>query len=488
MLMLMLTPIAARGALFAAALCAASAKAETQLWGQMALEDLRAAHRLLADNHPGAVPARRDPAFLTRLADFSRFEALAQRVQTFGGYRALLDRFAASFADRHIARYPVLEGPVRWPGFLVIRNGSYWIVRSEVGRLPTGSRLEQCDGRSADDLAETNLAPYTPDWSLRAQRYRSSAMLFVDQSDPFITRPARCRFSRPDGTTVEQALDWRRIGREQLERALVAARQGTAIGNSLAPFRRGWWLRLGTFQDEVRQTVQALISERDRVSGTPFLVVDVRGNTGGSASYGAMIAAALYGSEAVAAATRRISPGNEDSPVWRASPGNLALIDQMVTRFTQQLGASSQPARYFREEGDAMRAALARGEAFSQSTPSESEAAPAEERLPPLRNRPRIFLLTDFACFSACLETVQLFRELGAIQIGEDTDGGLNYFEVRAAPLPSGNALFSTMQSYSRSRPLRLGPFIPTVRYEQDLSDDARVADWVASVVGTANR
>lgn len=472
--------------ILALGLCSAPVMARTDAWRQMALEDLRAAKLHIEENHPAAVPQLEDRGFQSRLADFSRFEQMASQVATMGGYVALLDRFAASFGDRHISRYPIVEPPTYWPGFVVGRSGDSWVVKRGTAELPEDSNLTACDGRTPEAMAETNLAPYTPDWSLRAQRYRAATRLFVNRGDPFIELPRSCIFRLPSGQLRTIAISWQRITPEDLARALAAAGQEVAITNGLADFGNGRWLRLGTFQDEVRPTVEQFVAQRDRLTGASFVIVDVRGNGGGSAAYGSMVAAALYGSRAVGEAETRIALGGDEVPVWRASPGNLSLIEEMVTRFSEQLGAGHSTTRYFIRSAEAMRVALASGQDFSQaaSDPTAQTPEAQSEMVDPLRSTPRVFILTDFACFSACLETVQLFRELGAVQIGEDTDGGLNYFEVRAVPLPSGLAYFSTMQAYSRSRPLRLGPFQPSHRYEGDPADEPRVQAWVASLVG----
>jgi hypothetical protein len=459
------------------------ATAGTPLWGKMAQDDLAAAKKLIEDNHPAAAPELADSEFQSRLGDYGKLSTLAGKVTTFGGYRAVIDRFAASLGDRHIARYPIIEPVAWWPGFLVSQKGAQWIVSGGSKAVPAGSVLLGCDGKAPDDLATTNLRPYTPDWTLRAQRHRASASLFVNQEDPTIRRPETCSFRLADGRETNITLDWSKIGRETLKAEIDNALKEGKRENGVEPFEGGWWLKLASFQDDVHPTVTAFEAMRPRLDGAPFVIVDVRGNVGGSSSYGDTVAKVLFGSKAVTRAQRAIALGKSGPPVWRASPGNLELIDEMVGRFSKELGPSHSTTRYFVASAKAMRDALAAGKGFSQAAETGDEEASSDRPLGPLRKTPKVYLLTDFACFSACLEAAQLFRQLGAVQIGEDTDGGLNYFEVRAVPLPSGLAYFSTLQAYSKSRPRRLGPFEPSVRYQGDPSDEAAVRSWLKSTV-----
>src|SRR5687768_15245516 len=100
-------------------LLAQPAPAQTELWGQMTAQDLAAAKQLIGDNHPAAVPGI-DPEFETALiAGYSSAMQLAEQVRTYEGYRAVLQRYAAGFADRHISSPALLDSPRRWPGFMV---------------------------------------------------------------------------------------------------------------------------------------------------------------------------------------------------------------------------------------------------------------------------------------------------------------------------------------------------------------------------------
>src|SRR3546814_11542721 len=73
-----------------------------------------------------------------------------------------------------------------------------------------GAVLEGCDGKPADRLAAENVGAFEGRWFLASRRFRLGGQLFVDRGNPFVARPARCRFL-VNGTPPEVALAWRPI-------------------------------------------------------------------------------------------------------------------------------------------------------------------------------------------------------------------------------------------------------------------------------------
>src|SRR3546814_12128803 len=70
-----------------------------------------------------------------------------------------------------------------------------------------GAVLEGCDGKPADRLAAENVGAFEGRWFLASRRFRLGGQLFVDRGNPFVARPARCRFL-VNGTPREVALAW----------------------------------------------------------------------------------------------------------------------------------------------------------------------------------------------------------------------------------------------------------------------------------------
>lgn len=457
-------------------LLASPALAQTQLWAQMAAQDLSAARQLIADNHPAAVPGT-DPEFEVALnAGYSSAMQLAEQVRSYEGYRAVLQRYAAGFGDRHISSPAVLDSPQRWPGFMVAM-GEDWRVTSSVEKdaPKPGSRLIGCDGIAALELAERRLRPTMSNWNIAAQRKRNSWRLLVDDADPFATVPKRCVFADADGNRSEYELSWKTLSASDLNTHLRVAVGRPNADVSVAAFADGWWVRLGTLVDSARPIIEEVASRSAELRAGRFVVVDLRGNGGGSSVYSQRLAETLYGEQRTTSVLKRIAAGPEAS-TWRASAGNLETLEQYVERFSRELGPDDRLVHVLKRFRAGVSEALRDGAAVATvSTESENKKKQNKVR----GATPLVVLLTDRFCFSSCLMATHLFRGLGALHVGEETDQNTHYTEVRYIALPSGLSKFSTMQAIDRSHARLIGPFAPTIVYSGRTDDDAAVKAWV---------
>lgn len=142
-----------------------------------------------------------------------------------------------------------------------------------------------------------------------------------------------------------------------------------------------------------------------------------------------------------------------------------------------------EAAEIFALEYKQAAAAQAGGEAFSGNPACRALSAPTKKEarsgVRPLYSG-RLVLLTDSACFSSCLMVADLFRQLGALHVGQATDANTNYMEVRDDRLPSGLGMFSTLQAVAPGSPKQIGPFQPHIVYNGDIADTVRMELWVA--------
>lgn len=454
--------------------------AQTDLWAQLAAQDLAAAKELIGANHPGALPGN-DPEFAVALNDgYSSAMQLATQVRSYEGYRAVLQRYAAGFADRHISTQARLESPQRWPGFLVAL-GEDWRVAVSVdkGAPKPGSKLISCDGLEPLQLAERRLRPTMSNWNIAAQRKRNSWRLLIDDADPFVSLPKHCVFADEAGTRLDHELNWQTVTASALNPHMRAAIARPTAEVSLSEFGEGWWIRLGTLVDDARPVVEEVARRSAELRAARFVVVDLRGNGGGSSIYSERIAETLYGEQRTAAVLKKIAVG-PDAMTWRTSAGNLETLDQYVERFSRELGPDDRLVHLLKRARSAVSRALRDG-AAEATVPIEAESKKKQTKT--RGATPLIVLLTDRFCFSSCLMATHLFRGLGALHVGEETDQNTHYIEVRSLPLPSGISTFSTMQAIDRSHPRLIGPFTPTIVYSGRTDDDAAVKVWVREQV-----
>ncbi len=478
----------------AAALQGAPVQAQSRAeiaWRELTPADVEAAHDLVSRNHPGAVAATGDTAFQRLLADGLRqARARASQVSSYEGWLATLRAFAVGLGDPHIALKPrVALATVRWPGFVAGWQGDALIVRSRdtthAADLPAlGARVVACDGVPAEELARARLGTFRGDWAVAAQRVRTAPVLLVDDGNPFLPRLARCVVREGDAErTVE--LRWRSIPPTALQERL---REAAPVGRAGFGVRRvdaGWWIGLESMNPRAQLVLDSVSAHLGEIRDAPWVVVDLRGNGGGSSEWGRRLTVLLAGESRTNAAIRRLERNLGDGRCggsWRASADVEETLEGYIRDLGPRLGQAT--IENWRRELAAVRAARTAGRELAP----EPRACPARDRaepgsLPAAAMAGRLVLLTDHACFSSCLFMPPLFQALGALHVGEGTDYSTRYMEVRGFPLPSGLGSFSTLQRVSFEAPERLGPFEPALPFPGRVDDTEALERWVVRVL-----
>jgi hypothetical protein len=456
-------------------------------WRPIATQDVEAAYRLLRDNHPGAALELHDLEFQKRLNNAHTLALKrAGTATSYQGYIFVLAGFATDMGDKHIWSRPtfVVNLP-RWTGIIVSKRGDAWVVTDTEGDQSAllGAALISCDGVAVQDLARKNLGGFRAVWSVGAQQIQSAPWLLIDEGNPFITRPKACAFEHgAQRQTV--TLDWVRIKRENLLPRIKKGAGAGAAGFGVRRVGEGYWIALqDLLSEQTRGVVKAVEEQKAALREAPFVVLDLRGNGGGSSLIGRQIAASLLGA---AAADARLGPatqpacGGPDNS-WRVSEGNIKQLEFIVP-FVERFGPEN--VRIMQQTLQDARDALAHGKTFSATIdcPLTAPQPPAAAQ-PPSLMKGRLILLTDNLCFSSCLSVTDDFRMLGAFHIGQTTDAATHFIDVREQYLPSGYSMFSTLQSVDPGSPSQIGPFEPVLTYDGDIADTAALEKWV---MGTA--
>ena len=470
--------IAFVGAALAAGAAQAQSDAAAEAWRQLTRADLEAARTLVADNHPGAVEALGDAVFRARLRDgYELARTRAASVDSYAGYVAVMAGFAAGFGDEHIWSTPRLRGlPYAWAGLVMTRRGGEWVVGSQEGddQGLVGARLASCDGMEAEAVAAARLA-FRFSAPVEAQRLAHGGFMFVDDGNPFLTRPARCVFETAGGP-VETELNWRPVDTPRLGAALNAGQSAARAGFGARPVGDGWWIAIERLSDEAAAVVQEMEDRQAEWRDSPTLVIDLRGNGGGDSRHGRRLANLIYGADHTAA---RLRHGSACAALWRASPGNAAHVRAFAAT-TQTPDA----AAYYEALAFAIDEAVADGRPFDEPIPECASTDPVAGPAPEPAYAGRVVIVTDHACFSSCLLMVRDFRALGALHVGEATNAATRYMEVREIELPSGLSTFSTLQKVVIGEDADIGPFVPERVFPGAMVDTAALEGWIAGLVG----
>jgi hypothetical protein len=448
-------------------------------WRDAAVADVAAAYRLLRDNHPGMVPAVGDAGFRNAVEEaHAQAARRAGSVVSYDGYAATLAAFADALGDKHIWSRPTfLVGRPDWAGLLMSRRGNHWIVADEEASPPAesvlGAELISCDGRAPDDWARQSLGVYRVDWSVGAQQVQAAPWLLVDEHNPFVSRPKTCVFEK-QGRRLSITLAWRGIKRDSLTPRIAVAVGAGAAGFGVRKVGEGYWIGLQSLLDPAAPVVAAVKANAAQLRRAPFVVLDLRGNSGGSSFFGEEIARALMGVDYVSSVIDADDPGCDG--VWRVSDGNIRQLQFYV----DVLGPTHGPefTKIVTRLLNDAKSAQAKGQALSGPlTCARAKGAPKDRAASLLQGR--LVLITDNLCFSSCLVVTNEFRKLGALHVGQTTDANTHYTEVREELLPSGLSNFSTLQAVSPSDPPRYGPFAPAIPYGGDIADTRALEQWV---------
>jgi hypothetical protein len=467
-------------------------------WGAALREDATALHDDIAANHPGPVNPE-DPGFAARNdAQLALALERARDARSYADYFFALREYVASFEDGHMGFGATGNTPndFHWRGF-VTHYDSRGEVRVRVAGagagVPVGAKLLGCDGMSAEAYAAATLGRMWGRWQLGSQRRTFGDMLFLSEESRYIPRAKSCTFEAEDETR-EVALAWRPIPVEEVSRHLAAMRAKVRHGFDARTLADGTrWYSIPSFNGDPQSEagkalppmIEAMRAARVALARAPRIVLDLRGNGGGSSDWSRQIADLLWGR-----AARDGLPKETLQVDWRASPANLASLEESYAR--RRAGISAEMAHWYETAIAGLRGAIARGERLWRHPPDGGKPAPAAaaaQEAPPAPLKGRVYLVTDWACSSACLDAVDLWRALGAIHVGQTTSADTLYMDIRQRRLPSGLTAVSMPMKVYRGRPRGSNePVVPVHMFDGDIADTDALERWIASVDAAPDR
>jgi hypothetical protein len=412
-------------------------------WSNAAVADIDYAYSTLLENHPG-VSDPSNPGFRSRLrAARSAGLALARQVRSAAGYSAAINRFNTVIGDGHAGAHPTLDASLlpkpRWPGFLAVwRTGALVVFDAEPGGPQPGSRILDCDGYGVHRLLHDNVFRFIGREAEPGNWWTRSVNLFVDDANPFVVPPKRCRFQTSAGLESRK-LVWTPVNADYTAWRKLAYNGDDQPVGLTEPAKGLVWIAMPTFdpdaaqRDAYRQMFAAISADRARVLNARAVVIDLRANQGGSSDWSLELAAALWGQGRVDRAMADYYRGVEIW--WRASKGNADYVAHLVEvlRAEQQI----RDAEAFAPVATGLAAAHAKGlRYFVEASDTASPAPPGDEA--PALTTP-VYVIVPGQCASACLDALDTFTRFPNTHlIGAPSSADSTYLEIRTQPSPSG--------------------------------------------------
>jgi hypothetical protein len=474
---------------------AAPAQAQPQPevdWSVALKSDAQALHDVYLRDHPGTVDEE-NPAFRSWLWTGLR-TAISRTpgANSYSAYWWALREYVAGFNDGHVfleqkSGAPAL--PLRWPGFLTreVAGKNVVFTRLESPATPaSGAELLSCDGVGAADLAAKLVGRFRGRWNLASQHDLHSWRLFLDAANPYVRLPARCVF-RQNGVERSFDLQWSSLTQQELDQRVKSiSGGGTRIPEVRAFGSQGLWISLPTFtSDTSSPSYRSLEGVVDRlrsnaaVTASKIIVLDVRGNGGGSSAWGDQLAAALWGERNAEAAKPR-----SHAVDWRASPANAQAIEAFGAQ------SSGRARAWAGHIAGGIKNAVSSGRLLWRETSllggflgsllgGRSSGGSIDHKT--FRTRARIYILTDGGCASACLDAMDVWTRLGAVPVGRETSADSLYMEIRRQDLPAGLSIVSVPMKVYRGRSRGTNQaYRPVHVFEGDMNDRAALERWIA--------
>lgn len=451
-------------------------------WVLLAQRDLQAIHDTLGANHPGPVDPQSDRYRRWLDQGLLAAQGEAARAIQYSDYVRALRRYVNGFRDGHTtARFLLSFERVAWPGFLLGRDADGKIgVRTAAAdsNVPLGAELTACDGAATEQLIKERLDPYYWNADIPHERWNSLPKLFQLEPTDTQGRMTSCTF-KIDGVAKSIDLHWMSVPRDTVTRHLQDM-QPPAPALGLQKRQGIWFVSLPSFNyfGESAAGIAALISEmtaRAAELRAATVVFDVRGNGGGNSAWAERVASAFWGERSVA----RVSESFDWTVDWRVSRDNIAHLNSVVER--NERDGLVEAARSWAQARDALVATQKQGQSLvrvAEAPKASSDPAPAN------LVTGRVFLLTDGACASACLDFADVVRRLPNVtHIGLPTSADAVYIDNNEMILPSGLAVLSYSLKVYRNRVRANNEWYePQVRWPGGLMSDEAITAWIAQL------
>ena len=453
-------------------------------WSRQTLADLNRAERILEQNYIYAVYPEPGWNQLFRRAEHEA-QAEASRVRSFADYAYVLHHFVATFRDPHLSLSAELQ-PVRvqWPGFsLVYRGGRYLVAASEAGLVQPGAVVTSCDNHSMEAL-NARAARVDFGWD-RSQAVKAdlAGKLLVTDGNRFESKVHSCVIDNRSVT-----LAWRPIRQAELREidAPFAGVHDRVI--DAVPFAtRGEWVRLSTFQPESVAEAAAfhkVIAQAADWREKEMLILDLRGNGGGSYQWFMAFLRALYGPQVTDFYAR------ERLKIQAYFVPSAVTPDDDTAAAKDAFDTPHDPL-IEQSEAEPRRVRLSHQHyAYQQRRiPAAQSGAPAG---PPPENpvKARVFVLTDNHSGSAVNSFLdEALRIPGVELIGTAPLSDRRSGSPAPFTLPSGSFTLHVpaMIRIGRSRD-EMQEYEPKFRFDGNITDTDAVKQWILSAVLNPSR
>ena len=478
------------------------ARHEAQHWSHIAAEHIRRAHRIIEQAHPAILDPGAHDFHQWFSQGYDQAMALARRATTQQRAFAALRFYTSGYRDDHLTVWNTFDSDVSiWAGWVVQRQGGSYRVAGRAAQWPvdtpqTGEQVLSCDGRPLDDLLGDKVAPFVNRLTyLEATKSHLAWHLTHESPTAPLWEPLRvrqCATRTATGEIRHYGMAWQPLT-DKDSKALAQHRRPR---QGITEVRPGvHWIHASNFQPGSRKAVARFEQMLDAIRQTgdaQAVVLDVRGNGGGSSLLGYRILLALL-TDAIL--KEDAAQPQQPRAYWRVSQLALEVFEEGKAHSRETEGEDSLSYQFAQQMASLMKEAASRGQDFVEQ-PGGEESHPefqqdaAQERA--RRFSGKLVLVTDANCMSACLDFVSEALQIpGIVHVGSPTRTDTPYTEAASKALSPNVMLRVPLKVWkNHGRQDKEGqPYVPQFVFDGNLADTAAVQAWVLdSVLPTAGK
>lgn len=425
---------------------------------------------------------------------------LARQVKNYQGYIAVLTRYVYGLDLPAVHLQTMLNtmvSQIQWPGFMVgVQKDKVTVIISpchsyDPKHCPAvGAVLRSCDGTNVLAWIKKDIVPYVT----MNQRYIDFQNLFVpnlllNKGNPFREYPKQCTINNK-----VYSLAWHhfRRGASTYLKYIAHARDlpipSLTITHDVYPgqfpydiaihhfAKKAVWIKIPSFSENYRHHLTIIKDNLASYRHEKVIVLDLRGNDGGSLSLARDMIVALYGKQFLQSLGGSLPLNQVWHSTWRLSKSNDALYRRVVSDKEHHFDAYFQMIAkdILGKYKDAVQQRKKQIEITNQYQ------KPTKEKIKdPVKAR--VYIVTDEACRGTCWLFVRELQAIpGTIQVGKPTGIFNQDFMDNSDRLKTGLiTLCYPMASLQAPSEHLAAPFIPAFRYHGYIGNTTALKKWI---------
>ncbi|WP_016954536.1 S41 family peptidase [Catenovulum agarivorans] len=388
----------------------------------------------------------------------------------------------------------------KWSGFFVDLVEDEFIVGHTsqnwpIDLPPAGAKLQSCDQQKAHHIYHQKILPYIDQ---RAQIDTSSATALFTFSFPHLypilaqQHFSNCQFQLIDGSLKNYALTWQ--GAEGLKQTKddwqnlgKKLNQGKKPQLGIENKSDLTWVSVPSFTLSSKKVAHynTVLKQVQQLTDDDTLVVDLRGNQGGSLYYMAQLIQSIYPS----ITSLRYTGTAEPIAHVKASKQLIEFYQHHLNLFEQaeqntippkkqfELDTISRLSRLLKNHKNAKQALV-----LTKQQQSELFSYIYQENTRQQDFAGKVILLTAQDCFSACLTFVDLLRTKDqVVHVGKTTNADTKYLTNIHLSTSKGKKFRLPVMHFPNRVRADNQPIYPQHQYPGYIWDTAKVAQWILS-------